>query len=293
MDDNSDDLVIPEKYRDPNEASRIYFLPNAFTAGNLFFGFWAIISCIDAQYNQNVLPAEGYMRAVWCILLSCVCDALDGRVARIGNRVSLFGAEFDSLADVVSFGLAPTMMMIFLVMSPARESYQIFTQLSYIIGFIYLLCAAVRLARFNVITSPLLPINQKSGIASKDFVGLPVPAAAGMVASLVLLNIEYQNTLPKFISLALPFFLLLIAYLMVSKIPYPSFKKVALTTKGEIGTFIFAFVSLIICAFIFKYITFSILFLYYIMYGIFRHIIRSIRTYRSRNKENNNPDNSL
>ncbi len=291
MHPSDDQETIPHKYKDAAEASRIYLLPNALTAGNLFFGFWSIISCIDAKYVHTASPNNGYMWAVFCILLSCICDALDGRVARIGGRESLFGAEFDSLADVVSFGLAPTLMVVFLIMDPAK-GFPIFTQLSYVIGFIYLLCAAVRLARFNVITSPLLPSNQTAGgVPSKDFVGLPVPAAAGMVASLVLVIITYENDLPKLITFALPVFLLLIAFLMVSRIPYPSFKKFAWTTKGEIGTFILIFVGLIVCAFIFKKVIFSIIFMAYIFFGLFRFFVKQFRAYKIRMRKRNNHDN--
>jgi len=121
--------------------------------------------------------------AVWLILGAAAFDTLDGRLARVGGRESLFGAEFDSLADVVSFGLVPALLVFFLILSPTH-GYPIFQQLGGFLSFIYLLCAAIRLARFNVITNPLLHRDSKD--SSKDFLGLPVPAAAGTVASLVL-----------------------------------------------------------------------------------------------------------
>ena len=113
-----------------------------------------------------------YTQAVWFILLGVICDALDGRVARLGGRESLFGKEFDSIADIISFGVAPTLMMIFLVLTPTVEKYPFFLQISWLIGFVYLLCAAVRLARFNVLTHPMLPPAERLK-GTKDFLGLP------------------------------------------------------------------------------------------------------------------------
>jgi hypothetical protein len=100
------------------QASRVYFLPNLMTAGNLFCGFLAIIKCIQARLATSLggeylgnTPAELYTHAVWFILGAVCFDMLDGRLARLGGRESLFGAEFDSLADVVSFGVAPALML--------------------------------------------------------------------------------------------------------------------------------------------------------------------------------------
>src|SRR5665213_1405929 len=143
------------------QASRIYFLPNLMTAGNLFCGFVAVIKCIQARLitdggeyamsHPMVSWSALYTQAVWLILGAVVFDSLDGRLARMGGRESLFGAEFDSLADVVSFGVAPALMMFFLILSPT-QGIEWFRQTGWLFGFIYLLCAAVRLARFNVIT---------------------------------------------------------------------------------------------------------------------------------------------
>jgi CDP-diacylglycerol--serine O-phosphatidyltransferase len=132
---------------------------------------------------------------------------LDGRLARMGGRESLFGAEFDSLADVVSFGMAPAFLMFFLILSPSQE-FPWFRDIGGFVGFVYLLCAAMRLARFNVITNPLLHRGKKE--SNKDFIGLPVPAAAMTVASLVLFLLklaESDKSLNKF-ALVLPFLML-------------------------------------------------------------------------------------
>jgi CDP-diacylglycerol--serine O-phosphatidyltransferase len=267
------------------QASRIYFLPNLMTAGNLFCGFVAVIKCIQARLmtdageyaaaHVGLTALELYTQAVWCILLAVVFDSLDGRLARLGGRTSLFGAEFDSLADVVSFGVAPALMVFFLILAP-RGEYQWFRELGWFIAFIYLLCGAVRLARFNVITNPLL--HRAEAESNKDFVGLPIPAAAGTVASLVLLLIalaERERDLRQW-SLGLPFLLMLVSFLMVSTIRYPSFKELNWETKARLRNFVLALVGICLVIALQK-IAFFFLFLGYIAYGLFAHYQRGVR----------------
>ena len=267
------------------QASRIYFLPNLMTAGNLFCGFVAVIKCIQARLiidageyaaaHAGLTSIELYTQAVWCILLAVVFDSLDGRLARLGGRTSLFGAEFDSLADVVSFGVAPALMVFFLILAP-REEYQWFRELGWFIAFIYLLCGAVRLARFNVITNPLL--HRAEAESNKDFVGLPIPAAAGTVASLVMLLLalaERERDLRQW-SVGLPFLLILVSFLMVSTIRYPSFKQVNWETKTRFRTFVFALIGIGLVLTLQK-IAFFFLFLGYIAWGLFAHYQRGVR----------------
>ena len=143
-------------YASSEEASHIYLLPNSLTAGNLFFGFLAILSCIQANNTTDTaLISAHFTQAVWFIFFGVVCDAFDGRLARMGGRESLFGKEFDSIADVISFGVAPALMVIFLILKP-DDNNDSFFQIGWLIGFVYLLCAAVRLSRFNVLTNPVL-----------------------------------------------------------------------------------------------------------------------------------------
>jgi CDP-diacylglycerol--serine O-phosphatidyltransferase len=260
------------------QASRIYFLPNLMTAGNLFCGFVAIIKCIQARLitdagefaslHPQMTWISLYTQAVWFILAAVLFDALDGRLARLGGRTSLFGAEFDSLADVISFGLAPALMVFFLILAP-REEFQWFREFGWLIAFIYLLCGAVRLARFNVITNPLLYRGEVE--SSKDFVGLPIPAAAGTIASLVLLllNLAANARELKQWALALPF-------LLVSTIRYPSFKQVNWETKTRFRSFVAVFVALVL-VWRLQEIAFFFLFLAYIAYGLFAHYQRSVR----------------
>jgi CDP-diacylglycerol---serine O-phosphatidyltransferase len=261
------------------QASRIYFLPNLMTAGNLFCGFAACLRCIEASFIARAteqaayIPPESislYRDAVWCIFGAMAFDALDGRLARMGGQESLFGGEFDSLADVVSFGLAPALMVFFLIIRPA-EGDQTLLSVGGLIGFIYLLCAAIRLARFNVITHPLL--HRPEGKSSnKDFVGLPVPAAAGTVAALVLflLNLISQDKSLHMLTLGLPLLLILVAMLMVSTVRYPSGKQIDLRTKTKLTTLV-AYVVVGAAVFRFKEYGMFTLCLGYIFYGLIRH----------------------
>ena len=300
VDHLSSDLQSRENPYNVTQASRIYFLPNLMTAGNLFCGFVAVINCIQARLiddngvyavaHSGHSPREYYLHAVWFILAAVVFDSLDGRLARLGGRTSLFGAEFDSLADVVSFGVAPALMVFFLILGPTEE-YQWFRELGWFIAFIYLLCGAVRLARFNVITNPLLRRSEHE--SNKDFLGLPVPAAAGAVASLVLflLYLEQNDRSLHQMALALPLLLLLISFLMVSTIRYPSFKKIDWQTKTRLWTFI---LLLIVGGLIIKLreIACLVIFLGYITFGIVRHIRRNLQAkaqYAARSNSVNNP----
>ena len=274
------------KYTDANEASHIYLLPNSLTAGNLFFGFLAILRCVQANYATDPLVvSNNYRQAVWFILFGVICDALDGRVARLGGRESLFGKEFDSIADIISFGVAPALMMIFLVLTPTVDQYPVFLQISWLIGFVYLLCAAVRLARFNVLTHPmLLPAEQLEG--TSDFLGLPVPAAAGMIASLVLviLSLEIPTFDSRSLALLIPPFMLAIAYLMVSNIQYPSFKDLGWQTQTKVRTFIGLILGLG-TAFFFKEFFFALLFFTYIAFGPIRHFVKAYKLRKALKKQ--------
>ena len=140
----------------------VYLIPNFFTTGNVFSGFYAII----AAFNQD------FLLAAIAILVATVFDALDGLIARLTRTTSRFGVEYDSLADLVSFGVAPGL----LIYSWALSSYG---RIGWVAAFLYVVCGTLRLARFNV---------QVSTVESKKFIGLPIPAAACMIATLVMLD---------------------------------------------------------------------------------------------------------
>ena len=156
----------------------IYILPTLFTIGTIFCGFYAVINAMKGEFDLAAL-ALGF---------AVVCDGMDGRIARLTNSTSEFGVQMDSLADVISFGLAPAILafawgvqFVGPTLGEAARS-QLFN-LGYFIAFLFLLCGAVRLARFNVQKNPI-PKNPGRP-DRKYFVGLPIPAAAAMVAAVV------------------------------------------------------------------------------------------------------------
>jgi CDP-diacylglycerol--serine O-phosphatidyltransferase len=263
-------------YADSTEASRIYLLPNLMTAGNLFCGFVAIIRCIQAKFGSTAegmgsgfietiarTPEQLYEQAIWFILAAVVFDILDGLMARLTHKESLFGKEFDSLADVVSFGLAPALLVFFQLLTPTNELPLVRT-IGGLVGFFYLLCAAVRLARYNVLTSPLLP--KAKNLPHTDFLGLPVPAAAGMVSSIILVMNRFDF---PWLAFFLPPLLVIIALLMVSHVPYPSLRSIRSGSRVEVRTFILLLL-LFTAIFLFHFLAVAMVFFGYILYGLWR-----------------------
>ncbi len=197
----------------------VYLLPNLVTTGGLFAGFYGIVATMNGNYE----------RAAWFILISAVFDALDGKVARLTGTSSRFGVEYDSLVDLVSFGVAPGLLMYTWALKP-------FGKLGWLAAFLYVVCGALRLARFNV---------QVNTVESRRFVGLPIPAAAGMVASCVLLfyYLGGSGTIKKF-SVVLLIYIL--AYLMVSNHSYNSFKDPELVKRQPFGFLVLAIIIIIV-----------------------------------------------
>ena len=195
----------------------IYLLPNLFTTACLFSGFFAIVSAINGQFEN----------AAMAIFIAMVLDGLDGRVARMTNTQSDFGAEYDSLADMVSFALAPALVIYLWALSDMGK-------LGWLIAFIYVACGALRLARFNT----------QVGVADKRFFqGLASPAAAAVLAGLVWVASDMGWSAE---SLAVPAFFLTLAsgLLMVSNVRYRSFKDFDL--KGKVP-----FLSILVMVLIF------------------------------------------
>jgi CDP-diacylglycerol--serine O-phosphatidyltransferase len=193
---------------------KIYFLPNLLTAANLFCGFVALTKIVEANISsgeyQQIKVALGF------ILLACIFDLFDGRVARMGGVESPFGREFDSLADLISFGVAPAFLVHRVVLQHVFEDHP---EWGWFIASIYLLCGAFRLARFNCLSAA-------GGEASKEFLGFPIPSAAGLVASLTLFMIwwDEKDFSTSWLRFLLPALLLFLSWMMVSNVKYPSFK---------------------------------------------------------------------
>ena len=199
---------------------KIYLLPNLLTAGNLFCGFLAITRVVEANTDAPDFAAV-IKEAILYIILACVFDLLDGRVARMGGFESPFGREFDSLADIVSFGVAPAFLVHRVVL---RDVFVNRPEFGWFIASIYLICGAFRLARFNCLAT----MNPESG-GGKEFIGFPIPAAAGLIASLTLFLLWWKDKVADFketpLRYALPVILMFLSAMMVSQVKYPTFKK--------------------------------------------------------------------
>jgi len=194
---------------------KIYFLPNLLTAGNLFCGFVALTKIVEANLGSG--DFTDIKLALAFILAACVFDLFDGRVARMAGVESPFGREFDSLADLVSFGVAPAFLVHRVVLGDVFKEHP---QVGWFIASMYLLCGAFRLARFNCLAT------MPGGGSSKDFLGFPIPSAAGLVGSVTMLIIhlnEKDRSLGhwKYVPAIVLVFL---SAMMVSTVRYPSFK---------------------------------------------------------------------
>jgi CDP-diacylglycerol---serine O-phosphatidyltransferase len=204
-----------QRLRRPSMRQVVVVMPSAFTLGNLFFGFWAIVSAFNGNFRW----------AGWFIVFAGILDMLDGRVARLSGTGTRFGAELDSLVDVISFGVAPALLMYFLDFSNAGR-------FAWILCYIYVVAVALRLARFNVLAA---------GKPSTGwFTGLPSPAAGMTLAvyypfsqtdwyrvSLAYLDLQHEG---------LVVLMLLLAVLMVSNVKYPKFPPIGLrSAKGIFG----------------------------------------------------------
>lgn len=226
-----------------NKPQLIYILPNLFTAASAFLGVISIIASLHGSYQK----------ALFYIILSLICDGLDGRVARLTKTTSKFGIEFDSLADLVAFGVAPAILF---YMSIGQS----FGKLGALITAFFVVFGAIRLARFNITTGNYEP---------SVFIGLPIPTAAIVSSIWTFAYLSYDFLKPYAV-----FFLILqavLAFLMVSNIRYPSFKKLDFNRSSVLKVLI-----LLMIAFSFLYLypleSLVILVSLYVLYGILRAV---------------------
>lgn len=231
------------------------FLPNLFTVMNMALGFFAILASFERRWTHAAIA----------VFIGHVMDIIDGRLARFIGGSSKFGGEFDSFADLVSFGVAPAVMVYML----ALRDYD---KLGFLLAFLFVLCGALRLARFN------LKSAQSEGAPSPAFVGLPIPGAGGCVAMLVLLVGYYQSghqgrmtgalyDFVPFLRKMIPVIVFSLSLLMISKVQYANFKKTHLFRPQSMRTFmIIVFVLFMIYAY--PQNTIFILYSAYILWGL-------------------------
>ena len=184
----------------------VYLLPNILTLGALFAGFYAVIAGMSGNFNE----------AGWAILIAGVLDGLDGRIARLTRSQSAFGAEFDSLSDMVSFGMAPALIMFSWAFEPLGR-------LGWAASFFYMACAALRLARFNV---------QLGTVDKRFFLGLQSPVAAGLITFIPWVGHKYQIEVTALVAYPAAAVMVLTGLLMISNYRYFSFK--VLNVKGTV-----------------------------------------------------------
>ncbi|MFN3163986.1 MAG: CDP-diacylglycerol--serine O-phosphatidyltransferase [Pseudohongiellaceae bacterium] len=195
----------------------VYLLPNLLTLGALFAGFYAVIAGMSGNFNE----------AGWAIMIAAICDGLDGRIARLTNTQSAFGAQFDSLSDMVSFGVAPALIMF-------SWAFAELGQLGWAASFIYMSCAALRLARFNV---------QLGTVDKRFFVGLASPLAAGLVTFVPWVAFKYSVEVTAPVSYFAVILTVFAGLLMISNYRYFSFKE--LNFKGTVP-YIFFIMSVVL-----------------------------------------------
>lgn len=190
----------------------VYLAPNLVTTMALMFGFYSILASINGDFH----------RAAICIFVAMLLDGMDGRVARLVGGESAFGEQYDSLSDLLSFGVAPAILIYQWSLSSAETVAWLPERLAWMIAFVYCACGALRLARFN---------TQIGQVDSRFFIGLPSPSAAGTVAGFVWFGVEYQIVGRDVVLLSI-LITLFAGMMMVAPIKYFSFKK--LNLKGKI-----------------------------------------------------------
>ena len=225
----------------------VIILPSAFTMGNLFFGIYAVVAALRGDFAW----------AAWFIVFAATLDLLDGGVARFTRTGSAFGAEMDSLADAISFGVAPALIMVLLYFSDGW---------SWVIGFVYASAVVVRLARFNV---------EQGGEAKRHFHGLPTPAAAMVLAT----HYPFSQTAafeayvgvppwPRIMAIAM----VLISILMLSHIPYAKFPRIDVTTRAGVARMVLIGAGIVPAVTIPAYWFFPVL-VGYTLWGLGRSVV--------------------
>lgn len=239
------DRLIDPRSPDRRPRKAAYALPTLFTAGNVFLGFYALMETFRGAMQTTAelaTASQHFAAAAVAIGVAVFLDGLDGRIARLTNTVSDFGREMDSLADVVTFGIAPAVLAFawgieFTGRPPSPLTAELLRRAGYFFVFFYLLCGAMRLARFNVQAIPVLKNPGRPG--RKYFAGLPIPSAAAMVAAVVFASGSTPLRAWGF-SVAWLGLLGLLAFLMVSTWRYPSFKDLNLLRPRSPFMFVLA-----------------------------------------------------
>ena len=236
----------------------VYILPNFLTSLSLFCGFYSVVSTMQGSF----------LRAAWAIVAAAVFDGLDGRIARMTGTTSRFGVEYDSLCDLVAFGVAPAVLTYGWILNQ-------YGRWGWLAAFLYVGCGAIRLARFNTMTG---------SIKSDVFLGLPIPAAAGMIASFVVFCFHFSIVDTTILSVFLILTIYLLAFLMVSSLKYRSFKNLDLMSRKPFNAVVVAILLICVIAAEPQIMLFSIGVIYFLS-GPVDFIIEYIRNKQKANKK--------
>lgn len=243
-------MIRPKrKIKDPDRKPRkgVYILPNALTLCGMFLGFYAIISAINGKF----------IHSAWAIILANIFDGLDGLVARLTKTTTRFGIELDSLSDLVSFGVAPAILIY-------KWGLSDFGRVGFAIAFLFAACGALRLARFNI----------QVGF-TKSFKGLPIPGAATMLAATVIFCQEILNFVPHR-NLIFPVITFILSLLMVSNLKFHGLKEIDFREKKPFWILLF-FMLILIFIVIHPNFAIFILVSVYVFSGIIENIIILIK----------------
>lgn len=250
---------MPERKDRKFRRGGVYLLPSLFTLAALFAGFYAIVAATQGRF----------IAAAIAIFVAMVLDNLDGRIARITNTQSDFGAQLDSLADMISFGLAPALIMYEWSLSTMRDYGGLWSKLGWLAAFIYVAGAALRLARFN----------SQLGVADKRyFQGLPSPPSAALMAGLVWVNVELGYSGKDMVALAFVM-TILCGLLMVSRFSYYSFKELGGQYRVRYTTMLTVVLLLVFVSFDPAKVLFATA-VVYLFSGPFVGLVRKIRKLR-------------
>jgi CDP-diacylglycerol--serine O-phosphatidyltransferase len=278
----------PQDTKPPHKGLKkgLYLIPTAFTAANIGMGFLAVLWSIrgfQTVFTNPQASADYFNYASVAIGLAILFDTLDGRVARMTRTATEIGVQFDSLADVLTFGIAPISLMYSWAIAPTFGENSAPHGLGIFLLFMYLMCGAFRLARFNLqATRPRVLIEGTPKVDKKNFVGLPIPPAAGLLASIVHfapmpLN-TYGDGFARFYAILVMILLALLGILMVSTIRYTSFKSTGSGKRNLYLVLVIAAVGMLI--FLYSKYVLIILSVIYVSHGVIWYLTSIVRPRR-------------
>ena len=256
----SSNVTMDENERSDKQPKKgVYLLPNGLTLCGMFCGFFAIMSAINGNY----------VYAAWSIILANIFDGLDGWIARLTNTSSRFGVELDSLSDLVAFGVAPAVMMFKWALMP-------FGRVGWAAAFLFVACGALRLARFNV---------QTGSTGSKAFKGMPIPAAATILASIVIFYYVYETRQgPPDKNIFFTVITIILALLMVSTLRFHGLKEIDFRERKPFWVLI-VFVLILFVFLIHASTAIFIFAMAYLVWGIIENIVLYMRKMRMKKEE--------